>query len=145
MKRILFSLLAMLVALVLVTPAHATLINRGMDMAGNRLIYDDDLDITWYDFSNTAGNWASQVGWAGDLSIDLGGTIYDDWRLTDATNQDGSGPDGGFNVTGSEMGHLYYTELGNAAGGPLNNTGDFQNLLSTFYWSGTEFRLPLSV
>ena len=29
--------------------ANATLINRGTDSLGNRLIYDDILDITWYD------------------------------------------------------------------------------------------------
>jgi hypothetical protein len=45
------------------------------------------------------------------------------------------------------MGHLYYTELGNSAGGPLNKrftdglTGEtefFLNLQPSFYWSGTE-------
>jgi hypothetical protein len=52
MKRILFLLMAVLAVFVLVTPAHAFLINRGTDLLGNRLIYDNDLDITWYDYSN---------------------------------------------------------------------------------------------
>jgi choline-glycine betaine transporter len=43
MKRILFSLLAILVVFVLITPAHVFLINRGADTLGNRLIYDDDV------------------------------------------------------------------------------------------------------
>ncbi len=118
MKRILFSLLAMLVAFALVTPVHAVMINRGTDTLGNRMIYDTDLDITWYDFSNAANTWANQVAWAGALSVDFGGTTYDDWRLP--ATVDGLrvwGYDGtttaGFNITNSEMGHLYYTELGN--------------------------------
>jgi PEP-CTERM putative exosortase interaction domain len=105
--------------------AHAFLINRGTDTLGNRLIYDNDLNITWYDFSNTASNWDTQVAWADALSVDFGGTIYDDWRLP--------------NVTGSEMGHLYYTEFGNAPFAfPNVNTGEFNNLLLTHYWYGTE-------
>ena len=59
MKRILFLLMAVLVVFALVTPAHAFLINRP-DTLGNRLIYDDDRDITWYDFSNAANTWNNQ-------------------------------------------------------------------------------------
>ncbi len=92
MKRILFSMLAMLVTFVLVTSAHAALENRGVDTEGNRLIYDDDRDITWYDFSNPVDDWQAQVDWADALVVDFGGTIYDDWRLTSALNEDGSGP-----------------------------------------------------
>lgn len=124
---------------------------RGTDTLGNRLIYDPDFDITWYDFSNVFDTWDNQVTWAGALSVDFGGSIFDDWRLPTALNQDGSGPDGpGFNVTGSEMGHLFYTELGNKGyyatdgtfpqpGWGLTNTGDFQNLVASVYWSGTEY------
>ena len=36
------------------------------------------------------------------------------------------------------MGELYYTALGNARGALLN-TGPFKNLVSSFYWSGTEY------
>ncbi len=155
MKRILFGLLAMLVVCVLATPAHAVLINRGTDTAGNRLIYDQDLDITWYDYTNATDDWASQVAWAGGLSVDFRGNIYNDWRLP--TTVDGAsewGFDGtttaGYNITTSEMGHLFYTELGNLGyydtsgswpqpGWGLSNTGAFQNLISSVYWSGTEF------
>ena len=109
------------------------------------LIYDPDLDITWYDFSNAIDTWDNQVAWADALSVDFGGTIFDDWRLP--TTVDGPyefGYDGtttaGYNITTSEMGHLYYTELGNTVLGGLSNTGDFQTL-NPFgvYWSGTEF------
>ncbi|MEK6766895.1 MAG: hypothetical protein AABY49_11800 [Planctomycetota bacterium] len=105
------------------------------------MIYDDDRDITWYDFSKAPAIWANQVAWADTLSVTFGSTTYDDWRLPTSLNLDAPfGPDSGLNVTGSEMGHLYYTELGNVAGGPLSNTGDFQNLIiSSVYWSGTEY------
>ncbi len=49
----------------------ATLINRGTDTAGNRLIYDTELDITWYDYNTAADNWANQVAWADSLSVTL--------------------------------------------------------------------------
>ncbi|MCP4268459.1 MAG: DUF1566 domain-containing protein, partial [Candidatus Brocadiaceae bacterium] len=130
----------MLVTLCVSPKAEAFLVNRGTDTLGNRLIYDDDRDITWYDFSNPVDIWDNQVAWADTLVVDFGGTIFDDWRLPTAENDVAPiGPDAGFNVTGSEMGHLYYTELGNVAGGGLSNTGEFQNLVSSFYWSGTEF------
>jgi hypothetical protein len=43
------------------------------------------------------------------------------------------------------MGHLYYTELGNLAGGPLTSTGPFTNLQAHYYWSGTEYSLDPTV
>ena len=56
----------------------------------------------------------------------------------------------GFNITTSEMGHLYYDELGNLgyrdpsgntqAGYGLQYIGIFDNLSESFmYWSGTEY------
>ncbi len=120
--------------------AEATLINRGLDTEGNRLIYDDDRDLTWYDFSNMAGTWDAQETWAGALEVTFGGTIYDDWRLPTAFNGDGSDPTNGYNAD-SEMGHLYYDDdaLNIDAGGSLNNADNFQKLVSSFYWSGTEY------
>ena len=92
--------------------------NRGTDSLGNRLIYDSDLDITWYDYTNDYDTWQNQMDWAGALYVDFGGTHYTDWRLP--TTVDGYqvyGYDGttteGYNITSSEMGHLFYTELGN--------------------------------
>jgi hypothetical protein len=37
------------------------------------------------------------------------------------------------------MGHLWHVELGNPDGGPMTNSGNFQNLQSDYYWSGTEY------
>lgn len=133
---------------------QAALIDRGQG-----LIFDSDRNITWlqdanagagsvYDdgFSNTDGfmTWASAVAWAQDLSY--GG--YDDWRLpatvvpdnTCATPQ----PAFGVNCTGSELGHMYYTELGGTVQNPIGphappGPGPFLNLQGDGYWSGTAF------
>jgi hypothetical protein len=134
---------------------EAALTNLGTDSDGNRLIYDSDLDITWYDYRKSYDTWDNQVAWAGALSVTFGSNTYDDWRLP--TTVDGPrvfGYDGsttaGYNITSSELGHLFYTELGNKGyyatdgtnpqpGWGLTNTGDFQNLYPEFYWSGTEY------
>lgn len=132
--------LAVIMAMVLVCSmqTHAALQNLGTDTLGNRLIYDTDLDITWYDYTKSADNWQNQVNWANTLSVTFGSNTYTDWRLPITFNQSCAG----YNCTNSEMSHLYYTELGNSAGGPLVNIGDFQNYQSVFYWSGTEHAEP---
>jgi len=141
MKKVFIFLFVLLSVLSL--QVNAELIVRGTDSLGYQIIYDTDLDITWYDYTNAAATWQNQVNWASTLTVNFSGAIYDDWRLPTALNQDGTGPCGGYNCTGSEMGHLYYTELGNTWG-PLGytNTGDFQNLRNIDedrYWSGTEY------
>lgn len=107
-------------------PAQATLLNNG-----NNLIYDTDLKITWYNPSISDMDWYTAVSWANSLTA--GGVTG--WRLPSARNTDGSYPTYEYNVTGSELGHLYYTELGNIAGGPLTNTGPFAHLQSINYWA----------
>ncbi len=156
MKRIL--VLTVIMVLGFSMQAHAALQNLGEDSLGNRLIYDTDLDVTWYDYSyyGTA-NWQAKMDWVGALDVNFSGIHYTDWRLP--TTVDGPsvlGYDGtttaGYNITSSEMGHLYYTELGNApaydASGNINecglsscmtNTGDFQNLQPVNYWSSTTY------
>lgn len=159
MKRILILAVMMVMVLVYSMQAHATLINRGMDSLGNQLIYDDDLNITWYDLTRSYDTLQNYVDWASGLSVDFGGTIYTDWRLPATA----AGPytyayDGttsaGYNITSSEMGHLFYTELGNVgqydtsgnliscgSSSPLclTNTGPFENLQPFVYWSATEY------
>ena len=135
--------------------AHATLTNLGTDNLGNRLIYDTDLNITWYDYTRTYDNWQNQMNWASGLTVNFGGNNLTGWRLPSTV--DGPlvwGYDGtttaGYNITSSEMGHLYYAELGNKgycdasghcpqAGWGLKNKGPFQNLQDREYWSGTEY------
>lgn len=118
-------------------PAPAALVGQGaVTYAGaeRRLIYDTDLNVTWLDFSNSPGNFASQALWVNNLSINISGNSYENWRLP---INPPSSQVVGYNVTNSEFGHLYYFELGNIKGN-LNNTGIFQNLLPVWYTSGTE-------
>lgn len=114
---------------------QAELINRGTDISGNRLIYDSDRNITWYDYTKGSLDWQSSMNWADELSVTFGSNTYTDWRLPLTFDQNCWG----YNCTSSEMGHLYYTELGNSAGGLLSYRGDFQKLMPGLYWSGTEY------
>ena len=92
--------------------------------------YDTVLDATWYLTANNTGlNWNDAKSWAAGLTV---GT-FSGWSLP-ASDETCSG----YNCTASQMGELYYTALGNFAGGPLSNTGPFNNLQSYVYWSGTE-------
>lgn len=135
---------ALLAAIALAGPAQAALVNRGGGM-----IYDSDLNITWLQDWNLPGTsgvspfgqltWGGAMAWAADLVF--GG--YSDWRLPTALNSDGSGPCGpGYNCRSSELGHLWYTELGNNSVGGLHNVGDFINLNNaSIYWTATEYAL----
>ena len=98
--------------------------------------------------------WADAVTWADQLVYQG----YEDWRLP-ATGDglyefgyDGS-TTAGFNITSSEMGHMYYSApphgLGNLgyyatdgtypqSGWGLSSTGPFTNVQPFDYWSGTE-------
>lgn len=154
--KTLFRLLLLLVMFIVVsaTPSHADLIDRGGGM-----IYDTDLNITWLqdaNYARTSGfsadgllDWNTATLWAENLVY--GG--FGDWRLPSSLNGDGTGPCFLTDCTGSEMGHLYYTELGNTAFLPgsippggcnvgvdcgLVNVGPFVNLQFA-HWSSTAF------
>ena len=116
--------------------AQAALQDRDLD--GDTVtdaFYDTDLDITWLRNANVLNakeSWDTVVAWADGFSF----AGYDDWRLPTADPACGIA----YNCTGSEMGHLWYVDLGNTAGVPITNTGDFQNFQSTTgYWTGTEY------
>jgi hypothetical protein len=140
MKKFVF-ILSVAMILGFATLGNATLWDRG-----GGLIYDDDLNITWLQDANYAMSseyapnngwmiWSEAMTWASNL--DYQG--YIDWRLPTAVNQNGTGPCEGYNCTGSEMGHLYYTELGNLANEQLSKTGPFSNIQPYYYWSSTEY------
>jgi len=113
---------------------------------GNGLIYDDILNITWlqdanypftsgYAAANAVGSrnstsaniqtdgamgWDAAKTWAAQLVY--GG--YDDWRLASANLMNAANPcssgdgtcDQGPNNTTSELGHMFYNNLGNTSG-----------------------------
>lgn len=135
--------------------ASAALINRG-----GGLIYDSDLNITWLADANyafTTGydqqdatdglmTYDYAMAWAAQLTY--GG--FTEWRLPTTLQPDASCANqysfgsGGFNCIGSEMGHLFYSELGGTAGNGYNieifhndNYNLFTNLTSNVYWSST--------
>jgi hypothetical protein len=115
----------------LAAPAHAALQDR--DLNGDTVVdafYDTELDITWLRDANVNGamHWGTAVAWAEGFSF----AGYSDWRLPTSDTCST------YNCTGSEMGHLWYVELGNTAGA-LTNEGNFQNLQSYPYWSGAEY------
>ena len=129
MKRIFGLLITVVMVFGFSVQAHATLILRGTDTLSNHLIYDDDLNITWYDNMKSLDRWQDRVNWADALSVTFGSNTYTDWRLP--TTVDGPwvwGYDGtttaGHNITSSEMGHLFYSELGNK--GYYDTSGNYQ-------------------
>ena len=141
--------LALLAGIALSGAAQAALIDRGGGM-----IYDDDFNITWLADANYAMTsnydtdglmtWAAADTWATDLSY--GG--YTDWRLPTTLQPDAScsiqagGDSFGYYCTGSEIGHLYYTEGGLAGSFITSSTildDYFINMQNSVYWSGTEY------
>ena len=131
---------------------------------GDGTIYDDDLNIYWLQNANLAAsntfgvpgiladgtmNWTTAQTWITAMNT-ANHLSYSDWRLPatlqpdpSCSSQSGGIESWGYNCSGSEMGHLYYTELGNpsgiSGGNQLNNTGPFSNLRPSHYWSGTEY------
>lgn len=134
------------------------------------LIYEDDQGLIWLDYTNSRTSWFSQMEWAAGLNAEGALTIKldpgvsvdweGDWRLPNSVDSGRTfGYDGtttaGFNITTSELGHLFYKSLGNqgyydtkgnqrtgwypdSAWG-LKNKGPFANLQVGNYWSGTEY------
>ncbi len=155
-NKILGRLLAAIsTAVVFATSAQAALLGRdvnGVAVAGSDassvFLYDTDRNITRLRDANVNGQmtWAAANTWAAGYSIG----IYDHWRLPTVVQPDAACSESfdaggsfgiqsfGLNCTGSEMGHLWYTELGNTAGS-FTNDGDFLNMQSSAYWSGTEY------
>jgi len=152
------------VALLLASTAQAGSVPglQDRDLDGNlangpEAFYDAAHDITWLRAASAnIMNWSTAKAWAEMDRYGVSG-----WRLptvVDKGNDGGNwgvdGTDMGYNVdtskaTGSELAHLFYDVLGNkayytTAGSPqpdfgLKTTGDFQGLLSGYYWSGSDY------
>ncbi len=157
------------------TSAQAALLGRlpvtpgGVDY---QAYYDDVQDITWLadaNYAETSGyaqatgnnslgimTWTQALVWVDQL--DFGG--YTGWRLPFTPQRDptcdnqssriinGNILDDGYNCSGSEMGYLFFEELGNLAmfdgqtfqpDYGLRNAGPFVNMRENVYWSGSTF------
>lgn len=109
--------------------------NATANTADAEFAYDTVLDATWYLTANNTGlTWDEAKSWAAGLTVGS----FSGWSLPAAD----PGCGWNFNCTGSQMGSLYYTALGNQADldWPYDtlNTGPFKNLQSYVYWTGTE-------
>jgi len=149
-------------SLLLAGGAQAALVSR----LGGQAVYDTDFNITWLAdahlaASNTFGvtgivngamTWDKANEWIAAMNTAnyLG---YSDWRLPTTLQPDPScGQLGGYSsgyCTGSEMGHLFYGELGGVAGQSIVTTHNanyslFSNVPNDAfdaYWSGTSHHL----
>jgi hypothetical protein len=113
-------------------PARAGLIDNG-----SGLIYDTELNITWYNRPNYDTHvYGDYALWA--QSLNVGGVTG--WRLPTTP-----GTTTGITSEG-EMGHLFYVTLGNPIGvngvgepvGEFLNKGPFTDLRMGFYTSATD-------
>jgi hypothetical protein len=165
--------LAATAAIMFALTAHAVQPLQGRDINGNPVDafdpsavfeYDPNLNVTWlrdwnyaknsaYGGSTGRMNWDTAMAWASSLTV---GT-FGGWSLPIINAGDTScttvnpapgypNQHSGYNCTGSPMGYMYYTELGNVGALPgvtnygMNNKGPFQNVMTnTMYWSGTEY------
>lgn len=123
------------------------------------LIYDADLGIYWMQDGkfnqNTKMTWQEANAWLASLNEkNYGG--YSDWRLPTTPPGSEWGYDGSngkkYNVTVSELGHLFYLGLGlqgkiapngtsNQTYGLGEDTTPFTGLQPGYYWFGTTSEL----
>lgn len=174
MKQLTTLFTILVIVFALTSLSWATLIDRGGGM-----IYDTDLNITWLqdaNYANTTGyddvlygydsngriTWTDAMVWAQNLVYydSVRDVYYNDWRLPNTAPVNGiywdyalsydASTDRGWNNTLNEMGHLFYTEIGNI--GPYNTSGEtspqlfiegyslsqgpFINVQSPYYWTG---------
>lgn len=146
-----------ILACCLPTISQADLIIDGsvsLNGAAYNIIYDTTINITWLDYTNKSNTWSNQVDWAENLELTFDSVTYNDWRLPETIDgehlisYDGT-TTAGWNITSSELGHLFYEELNNLAridtdgdiqeGSGLLNTDPFNYLIGAHYWSGTEY------
>lgn len=127
MKKLLIFFLPLTFAVSISSPAHSAL--QGRDLDGNassiEAVYDDVRKITWLadaNYAMTSGkskdgrmNWDTAVAWANNLDV-FG---HRNWRLPKAAPACG---DNALNCTTSELGFLYYLNLGGKAAGNLPDT-----------------------
>ena len=146
---------------------HASAYAALIPQSGGDIIFDDDLGIYWLADTRLAAsetfgvaninasgsmNWFEANTWVNAMNAFNGGQGwlgFNDWRLPTTAVPDLSctpsaptqPPATGTGCTGSEMGHLYYTEFGLGAGSNASAAAiaaGFTNLATGgFYWSST--------
>lgn len=123
--------------------------------SGGQTLYDTDLNIVWLadanyaltsHYAENAGystdgrlTWAQATAWIASLNAENGGIGhlgFNDWRLPTTDHCEDYG------CTSSEMGHLFYQELGGEAHKSIAakhnaNYDLFQQVGSGYYWSGS--------
>ncbi len=135
---------------------------------GGLAVYDTDLNITWLANANLAAT--NTFGTAG---VDANGTMswntvqnwitsmnaarylgFSSWRLPTTLETDPSCSGSAYGCTGSELGHLFYTELGGQSLTKISlahnsNYALFSNIQETVYcgryWSSTTYSLDPNV
>ncbi|MHB1142267.1 MAG: PKD domain-containing protein [Sulfuricaulis sp.] len=141
------------------TSAYAALVAR----LGGQAVYDTDRNITWLANANLAASntfGVSGINPSGSMTWDVAQNWvaamnsanylgFNNWRLPatlqpDVTCSQQSTTSYGSNCSGSEMGHLFYSELAGVAGRDIlaihnSSFSLFSNLQSNVYWSGTEY------
>jgi hypothetical protein len=120
--------------------AQAALVN-----AGNGLVNDTVLDITWVADASLSGaqSWADLVSWAENLVY----AGYDDWRLASMSTSASADPvfdcSGGTEQacidSGNELGYMFYYNItGNFPKTGDQTVGDVMLTgIQSSYWSGT--------
>ena len=81
--------------------------------------------VTWFG-AQAFVNYLNSINYAGSHQ----------WGLPTTPDSDSSG---GFNKTNSQMGELFYNELGGIAGNSIPNSNYFSNVQAYLYWSSTEY------
>ena len=106
---------------------------NGFDTVPNSGVYS----LTTADLGTNNGTmtWWGAQAWANNLS--LGG--YTDWTLPTTVPAQY-----GYNQTGSQMGDLFYNQLGGVAGDSITTTHNanynlFTNVQNYVYWSSSEY------
>ena len=131
----------------LATAAHvnAEIQSRGVDNNGNQIFYDSEQNITWYDYSHGFGtsSYSDELRWVENLVVSVGTSQISNWRLPTSTGGPWSyGYDGtntaGFNITSSEMGHLYYSSLRKI--GAYDSSGSYRDPIDWLNISYSPFR-----
>ncbi len=129
------------------TSSFSALVGRNLDANASTFeaYWDSGRNLTWIaDWSLPFGSpndpdgdgrmsWISANNWATGLVY--GG--FDDWRLPTAMGVAGTDPIG-CACADSELGHLWYDELGNPPNG-FSTLGPFAGVRISDYWTSTEF------